>query len=207
MAEKVVAYIDGFNLYFGIKTLKSKSLYWLNIQKMVQYLLKPNQEIIHTHYFTSRIKFPIDKAKRQSTFIDALETLDNFSLHYGKYQKSSHSCRVCHSTYPVFNEKMTDINIAVEMMKDAHEDKFDKALLITADSDLVGLVRSIHQLYPKKKVVVLFPPNRRSFHLKEVASGYFEIRKSILKKSIFPNQVKCKSGYVLKRPKKWKQTR
>lgn len=33
---------------------------------------------------------------------------------------------------------MTDVNIAVEMMRDAFQDRFDAALLISADSDLVA---------------------------------------------------------------------
>jgi uncharacterized LabA/DUF88 family protein len=33
---------------------------------------------------------------------------------------------------------MTDVNIAVELMQDAFQNKFDTALLVTANSDLVG---------------------------------------------------------------------
>jgi hypothetical protein len=42
MNERVIAYIDGFNLYFGLKSTGWKKFYWLNLQSMVQNLLKPH---------------------------------------------------------------------------------------------------------------------------------------------------------------------
>ena len=53
--ERVIAYIDGFNLYYGLKSSGWRRYYWLNIQRLVQNLLKPNQRLILTKYFTSRI--------------------------------------------------------------------------------------------------------------------------------------------------------
>jgi hypothetical protein len=44
--ERVIVYIDGFNMYFGI--LEAGFLYckWLNIRKLVSNLLKSNQELV-----------------------------------------------------------------------------------------------------------------------------------------------------------------
>lgn len=33
MTQRVIAYIDGFNLYFGLKAAKWKRFYWLNLQR------------------------------------------------------------------------------------------------------------------------------------------------------------------------------
>ena len=38
---------------------------------------------------------------------------------------------------------MTDVNIAVEMLTDVFQDKLDKALIISADSDLAGPIRKV----------------------------------------------------------------
>jgi hypothetical protein len=55
---------------------------------------------------------------------------------------------------------MTDVNIAVELLGDAYQDKFDTALLISADSDLTTPIEKVHLLFPKKRVISVFPPNR-----------------------------------------------
>ena len=103
---------------------------------LAQSLLKPNQQLLLTKYFTARIAGPPDKEERQSTYIGALETLSNFQIFYGKYQLNPRQCSRCGFEDEVPNEKMTDVNIAVEILKDAYQDRFDVALLVSADSDL-----------------------------------------------------------------------
>mgnify|MGYP006892872337 CR=1 FL=1 len=41
--ERVIAYIDGFNLYFGMKQGGWNDSLWLNVQKLASSLLKPSQ--------------------------------------------------------------------------------------------------------------------------------------------------------------------
>jgi len=90
--KRVIAYVDGFNLYFGLKEKGWRQFYWLNIQLLVQNLLKSGQQLIVTKYFTARIIGSPDKEKRQSTFIEALETLSDFEILYGKYQLNPRYC-------------------------------------------------------------------------------------------------------------------
>ena len=40
--ERVIAYVDGFDLYFGLKSKGWRRYYWLNIQTLAQNLLKAN---------------------------------------------------------------------------------------------------------------------------------------------------------------------
>ena len=100
---------------------------------------------------------------------------------------------------------MTDVNIAVQLLNDAQDDSFDTALIISADSDLTPVVETVLQRYPKKRVVLAFPPNRSSSQLKVVGSASFTIGRKILKDSQFPNQVMKKNGFKLKKPSKWNQ--
>jgi len=46
---------------------------------------------------------------------------------------------------------MTDVNIAVEMMADTFQNHLDTALLLSADSDLVGSINTIKGLIPKNE--------------------------------------------------------
>jgi uncharacterized LabA/DUF88 family protein len=203
MPERVIVYIDGFNLYFGLKSKGWKRYYWLNLKKLAENILKPIQTLVFTKYFTSRVSFPPDKVKRQGVFIEALETLDNFKVYFGHYLTNPRTCRKCGNIESIPNEKMTDVNIAVEMLTDAFEDKFDTAILVTADSDLIGPIKTILRLFPAKRVVVAFPPDRFSFALKEVASASFTIGRKKIAESVFPDEVTKKEGFILRKPKRW----
>jgi hypothetical protein len=41
--ERVITYIDGFNLYFGLKSNGWDRFLWLNLRALSQNLLKPHQ--------------------------------------------------------------------------------------------------------------------------------------------------------------------
>lgn len=202
--KRLIAYIDGYNLYYGIKTKKWKRFYWLNLQLLAQNLLKPDQNLITTKYFTSIVSYPIDKAKRQMTFIEALETLSNFKIFYGKFQRNPFFCYSCKFKNIIPSEKMTDVNIAVEMMSDAYQDNFDVALLISADSDLSPAIRTIKELFPEKRLVVAFPPERYSVELAKHAHAHINIGRAKIAKSIFPDRIQKADGFVLHRPVSWK---
>jgi uncharacterized LabA/DUF88 family protein len=204
MVQRVIAYIDGFNLYFGLKSTRWKRYYWLNLQLMAKNLLESGQELVFTKYFTSRISFPPDKQKRQSTFIEALETLNDLKIFYGHYQTNPQFCRKCGNREFIPSEKMTDVNIAVEMMSDAYQDLFDTALLISADSDLTAPVVAIKELFPRKRVIIGFPPMRHSVQLQRLAHAYLQIGRANLAKSVFPDKIQKADGFILQKPVEWK---
>lgn len=202
--KRVIAYVDGFNLYFGLKDKEWRRFYWLNIQLLVRNLLKSNQQLITTKYFTARIIGSPDKEKRQSTFLEALGTLPDFQIFYGKYQLNPRKCQNCGFEDVVPNEKMTDVQIAVEMLSDIIQDKFDTALLVSADSDLAPVLRSIKHMFPNKRVVVGLPPARYSVELINAAHAYLHISRIKLANSVFPDEIKKADGFILRRPSIWK---
>jgi len=202
--KHVIAYVDGFNLYFGLRAKGWKRFYWLNIQKVSQHLLRPDQTLAATKYFTAKVKYPPDKQRRQVTFLEALGTLPDFHIYYGHYLADKITCRKCGHTYITHHEKMTDVNIAMELLTDAFQDNFDIALLISADGDLVGPVKKVKQFFPKKRVIVVCPPKRHSNALKSVADVCLHLDRTTLAKSVFPDEVVKADGFVLRRPSRWR---
>lgn len=170
---------------------------------MILSLLKPNQDLIYIYYFTSRISNNPDKEKRQKIYLEALETLQDFKIIYGKFQSNIETCRKCGNTYPYASEKMTDVNIAITLLEDAFLDKYDTAFLITGDSDLVPPIKSIHKLFPIKRVFVAFPPNRENISIKNEAKGSMTIGRKKLKDGQFPQIVVKSNGYKLEKPISW----
>ncbi|MCW8197075.1 NYN domain-containing protein [Verminephrobacter aporrectodeae subsp. tuberculatae] len=171
--NRVITYIDGFNLYFGLRSKGWRRYYWLAM-------------------------------RRQSLYIEALQTLPDTTLHFGHYLDKPRQCRQCHAQWMDYEEKMTDVNIAVQMLADAFDDRFDTALIISADSDLTMPVSKVLQRFPTKRVVIAEPPRRHSTALCNNASGYFTIGEAKLRASQFPDPVQRADGFVLLRPAHWR---
>jgi uncharacterized LabA/DUF88 family protein len=204
MIERVIAYVDGFNLYFGLRTKGWKRYYWLNIQTLIQNILEPSQRLVQTKYFTSRVKEPPAKVKRQNTYLEALGTLPNLALFFGKYQLNPRICRQCGFEELVPKEKMSDVNIATELLVDAFRDRFDTALLLSADGDLKAPVMATLHEFATKRIVVVFPPARHSVELANVATASFTLGRAKIEHSLFPPKVRKADGFVLLCPEEWK---
>jgi uncharacterized LabA/DUF88 family protein len=205
--NRIIAYIDGFNLYFGLKDKGYRRYIWLNVKKLAQNLLKDNQRLEYTKYFTSRVssnhKDP-QKTKRQAIYLEAIETLKDCRIFYGHYLSKKVTCNKCKYSWRTHEEKMTDVNIAVELMADAFTHRFDTAIIVSGDSDLTGPVKSVRNLFPEKRVIIAFPPARHSKQLKLAANASFTIGRKKIADSQFPQIVIKSDGYKLGKPKLWR---
>lgn len=203
--ERVAVYIDGFNLYFGIKskmkTLGWTNCLWLDLYSLSNSLIKSHQEVVICKYFTALIMGNTSKQRRQNTYIEALSTLPDLKILYGEYKNRNQKCRICKNTYQKPEEKMTDVNIAVEMLKDAYTDKFDTAFVISADSDLVPPIKAVKAL--GKKVIAAFPPRNKSEAIKNNVDAHFTIARKKLTTNQLPDKVTSNNNYVLEKPLRW----
>ncbi len=196
-------YIDGFNLYYGIMDAGFDHCKWLDIHLLAQVIKHSSQSINKVKYFTSRINNNIEKQKRQNTYIDALRTT-NIEIILGEFRTNWIDCKNCSGGWYDSKEKKTDVNIAVNILKDAFQNSFDVAFVISGDSDLVPPVLAVRELFPDKEVRIAFPPTHKSNDLKKAASGSFEIGRQKLESSLFANTLKDKYGNNIIKPKEWK---
>ncbi|MGD9581494.1 MAG: NYN domain-containing protein [Vampirovibrionia bacterium] len=199
--EKVIVYIDGFNLYFGIKS-KFPHAKWLNMWAFAKSLLKPEQELVEVKYFTSRVSNNPNKEKRQGDYLSVLKSTP-LKIFYGQYKSKPITCKSCGHSWANNEGKMTDVNIAVHMITDAMQDRYDSALLVSGDSDLVPPIKTIHDYFAPKRVIVAFPPDRFNNSVKNVAKGSFIIGKPKLMQNQFPLVVTLASGYEITKPTDW----
>lgn len=200
---RVIAYVDGFNLYYGLKSKAWRRYYWLDLGQLVTALLRPYQQLQGVKYCTARVSAPSGSVRRQTLYIEALSAT-GVAVIEGKFQPRDGHCRRCGHTWPDFEEKQTDVNLAVEMMRDAHLDLFDTALLISGDSDLTPAVSAVQQLHPAKTVVVASPPGRRSDVLNSAAAAAFSIGRAKLANAQLPPVVTSATGHPLRRPVEWR---
>lgn len=201
---RVVAYVDGFNLYFGLKAKGWRKLYWLDVVKLAAAYLQNGQSLQATHYFTARIRDngrnALDR-QRQNRYIDALVGR-GATVHEGHYLEKDRKCFKCGATWKDYEEKMTDVNIATQLLVDGFEDRFDVALLVSGDSDLTTPLKRMRAKFPSKKFIVMFPPARHSKQLQEAAHGYMSVSEARLKASQLPDTVTV-NGFAIVRPTEW----
>ena len=169
--KRVIFYVDGFNFYYGLKRKKKADdkwsrFYWIDVVKLFEQFIGPDQELVKVVYFTASPLEP-DKSSRQSAFLNANSLLhpDRFEIVRGKYINKPILCPYCHLTFNRPEEKKTDVNLSVRMMGDCFKDETDIIVLVSADTDLIPPIDFILNNFPDKRVKVYFPPTNFSFDI------------------------------------------
>lgn len=202
-SKNTVAYVDGFNLYWGLRDKGWRRYYWLNLWRLSYHLLRPDQSLTGVNYLTSRVTKPADEKKRQSVYLRALRMTQGIELYYGKYGTTPYTCSNCGHEGETAQEKMTDVQLATTLVRDAFKNNFEVALVVSGDRDLVPAVEVCKAEFPKKRIVSIFPPLRNCDDLRIASDAYYHITESELKKSLFPDTVADKVGNSAQRPIEW----
>jgi uncharacterized LabA/DUF88 family protein len=199
MKKRVIAFVDGFNLYHAIANLADESLKWVNISELIKSCLPMHEEIVSIFYFTALLNDP-EKRLRHKMYIKALESC-GINVIYGRFSLSDKKA-VGKGWVKVLEEKETDVNIAIHMIKLAFKDEFDTAVLISADSDQVPTIKLLCTEL-NKEVRLLLPPNSKADELKSVSSYFERITREKLIKSLFPDKLVFANGLIVQKPKEW----
>jgi uncharacterized LabA/DUF88 family protein len=205
MAERLIMYVDGFNLYHGLHDWARCKWLWLDIVKLGE-LLRPRSDLIQVRYFTAPVLNDAGAASRQQAYQEALaiNAAGRLEIVQGRYQTKTYTCRACGDTRRMYEEKETDVNIATSLVSDAALDRMDSALILSADSDLIPAVKAAKALAPKLFVTAAFPPRRNCDELKKVLPASFHVGKKQIRLAQLPETLHDPaSGRTYSRPAKW----
>jgi hypothetical protein len=86
---------------------------------------------------------------------------------------------------------------------DAIDNLYDKAPIISADSDLLPVIKSVQHHTPEKEIGVMFPIGRSSFELRQNAGFKRKMSEKLLKDCQFPDKVKI-GDTIISRPEGWR---
>jgi hypothetical protein len=98
-------------------------------------------------------------------------------------------------------EKGSDVNLATHLLVDGFQDKYDIAVLITNDSDLLLPIKVVKSEL-KKQVGILNPQQNPSNVLRQEANFFQPIRQGVLRDSQFPPTLMDRSG-TFHKPASW----
>lgn len=200
--RRAIVYIDGFNLYYGIRSLKKPALKWMDVELLAKSFLNPSTNLEEVKYFTAMTTGNIEKEHRQKIYLDALKHhCPKLTIVEGHFLEKGTNCYKCGYYNRTYEEKKTDVNIACEMLADAYEDRLDIAFLVSGDSDLAPPVEKV--MSRGKAVIVASPPKRKSQELNQKATGTFNINTRRLKTCLLPAEISSKNGKISV-PKVWR---
>ena len=202
--DRVIAFIDGFNVYHSLLNSGCRDLKWLNYRGLAEAFIAPSRErLVKVFYFTAIVPWDSQKAARHRLFIQAQE-VSGVETVMGKFKGVTRNCRECLKKYKTFEEKETDVNIAVTMLLEAANDTFDKALLFCGDSDLIAGVKALKRLVPHKHVHVVVPFGMSSLDLINTCHSSARIKKKHLEKNQLPEVITLPGGKNISKPLEWR---
>ena len=206
---RVYVFVDGFNLYHALDRNKEYHKYkWLDLRALANCYVTSSENVSQVFYFTALANWDPNKVSRHQAYIKALKT-KNITTVLGKFKIVSRKCRaVCNllgrdKVYETHEEKETDVNIAIYLLEQAFLKHYDKAIIISGDSDLIPAIRAVRRLDASKEIRVVVPIGMNSIAIKKEANIAMRMKEEHLKTSLLPAFVSLPNGGSVSSPKEW----
>lgn len=157
--ERVVVFIDGSNLYYGLERNKiHKSIDFAEFAK----LLCEGRKLIKIFYYIVAYKKEYNEEifRRQQNFLNRVRKTPNLVISYGRLarrpavmderkiiqglnKESGREILKRLKRIITLTEKRIDVNIAVDMVTMAYNDVYDTAILVTSDADFFKAIEAV----------------------------------------------------------------
>lgn len=203
----LIVYVDGYNLFHGLRSRYRDDRYqWLDLVSLSR-LLRRDDNLVKVNYYTAPLKGKPNAISRQQTYFKALQAAGGttIEIHQARYQTKTVECPKCKSRWHSYEEKETDVHMAVDLVADIATKSADSALLISGDSDLCPAILRARQFNPAARITMAFPPHRTSSKLQDLLPGSFVIGERRIKQAQLPQTITDSSGTVHERPEGWKK--
>lgn len=217
--RKAAFFIDGFNLYHSIANRKNLHKYkWLNLWQLSQSLLLPQEALADVFYFTAFTDWNPERKKRHQDYVLINKSV-GCKVILGKFlQKDRISmvecntpCRggekkFCGKKFVAHEEKMTDVNIAVNIVKAAALRSYDSIYLLSGDNDLIPALETAREISPSIRLRVVLPINARAKNIMDFCQSnklrYMKIKEQALAAAQFSDPFTV-NGQAYSKPAHW----
>lgn len=136
---KVAVFIDGSNFYGKLKELNIKHTSKFDFIGFAQNLTK-GKSLTYIGYYVGQVRKEKGNAKsellyanQQKLFAHLQKTIPQIKIIRGHIQNYN----------GIYKEKGVDVRIALDLFRLAIENQYDKAVLLSSDSDLIPAVRMV----------------------------------------------------------------
>lgn len=143
MEQKVAILIDGSNFFYKLKDLKLHELLEFDFRKFAKFLAG-SSKIVLSNYYVGKVKQ--DGTKKADKMVANQQKLFN-RLNRQKFRYVLGYILKSDGTY---HEKGVDVQIAIDIVVAAYENKCDKIILVSSDTDLIPAIQNAQR---KGKIV------------------------------------------------------
>lgn len=141
MVKRVCVYIDGANFYGGLTSLNPKfSDLNFDFEKYIKFLCGKNT-LVRVYYYNAFVKKSVNCKTwdKQNKLFSRLNKIDKFWV---KLCTRKSKLNILGEEY--YTIKGDDIFLALDMIEDCYNDKFDRCILISGDGDFLELLKRIN---------------------------------------------------------------
>jgi Protein of unknown function DUF88. len=183
-------------MYHALDDLAEPHVKWLDLWSLSEKLLRGDQQLMAVKYFTAYATWRQASYRRHQRYIQALQAHGVAPI-IGRFKDKTVRCQAdCRQEYTTHEEKETDVNIGVHLMADALSSRFDRALVISADTDLNAAVSFTRQEAPQTRIDLVAPPGRMNRN----SHALFAITKGKVRASLLPAEIDLGDGKRVLRP-------
>jgi uncharacterized LabA/DUF88 family protein len=218
--NQVTFLVDGFNLYHSVRTAAkylNASTKWLNIKNLCESYLGnisgvvgDKTELKSIYYFSAFATHIEERDQkvvtRHKSLIKCLEDT-GVIVELSRFKPKEIICPLeaggCERKFTKYEEKETDVAIAVKLLEIFYVDECTTAVLVTGDTDLSPAVKTANKLFQDKQVLFIFPAFRKNRELSKLAPGSFSINPKQYVKYQFSDTYQLSDGTLIEKPSSW----
>ena len=209
--NRVVYLVDGFNLYHSLLEAErshGRPLRWLDLSALCSSLVHAvpgRAEFAGIVYFSALARH-MEAARpgtvaRHLRYLDALQATGVETV-LSQFKRRQVRCPYCGRVRDRWEEKQTDVGIAVRLMKLVAVGACERVLVVSGDTDLVPAISEARASWPAR-IGVAFPARRANAQLRTVADWTVNLDAGSYARHQLPAVIVGRDGTRIRRPSSW----
>ena len=206
---RIVGLVDGFNLYHSLKLCGEQTgipAKWLDLRAVFSSFLPHigrDAELGEVYYCTALAHHIAERkpgvVSRHRSYIAALEAT-GVSILEGRFKEGRTWCKHCRKEHSRWEEKESDVALALRVLEVFHSEQADAVMLVTGDTDLVPAVLTARRLFPGRLIYTVFPYKRKNNELAKASHRSFNLKPATYARCQLPETVELPGGRTVKKP-------
>jgi uncharacterized LabA/DUF88 family protein len=170
--EKVSIFIDGSNLYHGLK----KNSIETSFEDLIK-ALETRRKVVSIFYYAAKLDkdYNPEKYLEHQKFLEKIKTIPNFHVILCNLRKI-----ILEDGSISYQIKGDDVNLAIDLVKGAYENLYDIAIIVSGDEDFLPAIELVQE--KGKKVINAFFPKSSAYRLRTRCNGSINIKNLLIKK-------------------------
>ncbi|PIZ48960.1 hypothetical protein COY29_02730 [Candidatus Woesebacteria bacterium CG_4_10_14_0_2_um_filter_39_14] len=162
--ERIIVLLDGSNFYHRLKDreLNFKNLLEFNYKEFAKWLAE-KRKIVACIYYVGLVRKEAGNPKSEK-----LASNQQRLFAYLKNQSWEIKTGYMMKHDKDYKEKGVDVKLAVDILDFAYQDKYDTAIIVSSDTDLIPAISRVREL--KKKIEYIGFAHRPSFGMQRYAN-------------------------------------